>query len=100
MKPIRLRLPVNGADHRPHFLANHEDPYICGQCGHSCSSVDNQAAHLNEEHYDFMAEGAEVTGIHEGPQAVLYMVDHAARHHYQCTYFVGVDLLLQYYVDA
>jgi hypothetical protein len=47
-----------------------------------------------------MAEVAEVTGIHEGPQAVLYMVDHAARHHYQCTYFVGVDLLLQYYVDA
>ena len=71
MKPIRLRLPVNGADHRPHFLANHEDPYICGRCGHSCSSVDNQAAHLNEEHYDFMAEVAEVTGIHEGPQAVI-----------------------------
>ena len=32
--------------------------------------------------------------------AVLYMVDHVARHHYQCTYFVDVDLLLRYYLDA
>jgi hypothetical protein len=65
------RIPANGADHRPHFLDYHEDPYICGQCGHSCLSVENQSAHMHEEHQDFMSEAAELTGIYEGPQAVI-----------------------------
>ena len=68
---MRMIIPVNTDQNRPHFLANNSLPYTCGQCGHECTSVQDQAMHMHSEHAEFMAQVTEHTGIGQGAEIVM-----------------------------
>jgi hypothetical protein len=68
---MRIILPVNTEISRPHYLANNFSPYMCGQCGHECSNVQDQAIHMYSEHPEFWTQVTAHTGVGESPEQVI-----------------------------
>lgn len=50
---------------------NQMSPYICGQCGHECKSVQDQFSHFQNKHKDFLSSATSITGIQGGANEII-----------------------------
>jgi hypothetical protein len=48
-----------------------ETTYLCGLCGQICSSVDDQASHIKQDHPEFFNKACERTGIWRDPRSII-----------------------------
>ena len=50
---------------------NDMNPYVCGQCGHVCKSIQDQFVHFQKKHKEFLSSATSITGIQGGANEIV-----------------------------